>query len=80
MTDGSANVALDGTGGREKAMEDALAVSNLFVGAGVSCLVIDVSRVANPKAKALSEKLGANYIPMPFVSSKNLSDAVKASR
>jgi hypothetical protein len=42
--------------------------------------VIDVSRLANPKAKALSENLGANYIPMPFVSSKNLSDAVKASR
>lgn len=80
MTDGSANVALDGTGSREKAMEDALAVSNLFASVGFSCLVIDVSRLPNPKAKTLSEKLGANYIPMPFVSSKNLSDAVKASR
>ena len=80
MTDGSANVALDGTGGREKAMEDALTVSNLFVGTGLSCLVVDVSRLPNPKAKSLSDKLGANYIPMPFVSSKNLSDAVKASR
>lgn len=80
MTDGSANVALDGTGGRAKAMEDALSVCNLFVGAGLSCLVIDVSRLPNPKAKTLSEKLAANYIPMPFVSSRNLSDAVKASR
>jgi len=45
-----------------------------------SANVADVSRLPNPKAKTLSEKLAANYIPMPFVSSRNLSDAVKASR
>jgi len=80
MTDGSANVALDGTGGRAQAMEDALKVSQLIAGSDLPCLLVDVSKIPNPKARTLSQALNAQYIPMPFVSSKNLSDAVKASR
>jgi len=80
LTDGSANVSLDGSGGRAQAMEDALKIGNLIAASNVPCLVIDVSRLANPKARKLAENLNGNYVQMPFVSSKNLSDAVKASR
>lgn len=80
LTDGSANVALDGSGGRVQAMEDALKVGKLIGNAQIPCLVVDVSRMANPKAKKLSEGLHGSYLQMPFVSSKNLSDAVKANR
>lgn len=80
ITDGSANVALDGTGGRAQAMEDALKMAQVIAQSQMPCMVVDVSRIPNPKARTLSENLNANYIPMPFVSSKNLSDAVKARR
>jgi len=80
LTDGSANVSLDGSGGRVKAMDDALKIGNVIAGSNIPCLVVDVSRIPNPKAKKLAENLSGDYVQMPFVSSKNLSDAVKASR
>ena len=80
LTDGSANVALDGTGGRAQAMSDAMKVSEMIAANDIPCLLVDVSKLASPKAREISQALGANYLPMPFVSSKNLSDAVRASR
>jgi Mg-chelatase subunit ChlD len=61
-------------------MEDALKIAQVIAQSQMPCMVVDVSRTPNPKARTLSENLNANYIPMPFVSSKNLSDAVKARR
>lgn len=80
MTDGSANVDLDGKGGRAKAMQDANQVARMIAENRLPCMVIDVSRIPSKNAKALAATLSATYIPMPFASSKNLSDAVKAGR
>ncbi|MEM9330400.1 MAG: VWA domain-containing protein [Pseudomonadota bacterium] len=80
LTDGSANVSLEGLGGRAQAMEDAISMARGLASLEVATLVIDVSRSANGHAKTVADALRAKYVPMPFASSKNISDAVRVSQ
>ena len=80
LTDGSANIPLNGAVGRPKAMEDALAISSGLAALGIGILVIDVSRTANRNARKIADEMRANYLPMPFASSKNISDAVRVGQ
>jgi magnesium chelatase subunit D len=65
LTDGQANVALDGAGGRARAMEDATAMARRIRAAGFRAVVIDTSARPNPAAAALAEAMGARYAPLP---------------
>lgn len=76
LTDGSANIPLNGAVGRARAMEDALGVARHSAALGCACLVIDVSRRANGNAKKIAEAMQAEYLPMPFANAKNISDAI----
>ncbi len=78
MTDGSANVGADGTGGRKQAGQDAETAARAIAAAGFRCILIDVSRQPQPRAKNLAALMDATYVPMPLASSRSLSDAVKA--
>lgn len=78
MTDGSANIDAGGVGGRKQAADDA---ENAARGIGASdfrSILIDVGRQSRPAARKLSGLMNAAYVPMPFASSKNISDAVRA--
>lgn len=78
MTDGSANVRLDGSGGRPQAMEEAEQAALSLQAAGIRSMLLDVGRVPSKRAERLADCMGAAYLPMPFASSKTVSDAVRA--
>ena len=48
LTDGKANIDLDGNPGREKAMDDAQRIASIARDSKISAVFIDVGRQSNP--------------------------------
>lgn len=80
LTDGSANIAMDGSPGRAQAHEDAIASAKAIGAAGHACLFIDVSKLPGTQAPQLAEAAFGTCLPMPFASSHNISNAVLEHR
>lgn len=80
LTDGQANVARDGTGGREAAHRDALAAASALRRERVACLVIDSSPQPRPAAREIAQAADARYLPLPHAAPAGISEAVKAAR
>jgi magnesium chelatase subunit D len=79
LTDGQANIARDGTPGRERAEADALAAARRLRSAAVTTLFVDISPRSNPKAAKLAAEMGARYLPLPHADARRLSGAVRAA-
>ena len=79
LSDGRANIARDGSAGREVAHRDTLAAARAIRAARLYTLFVDTSPRPNALAQALANALNARYVPLPFVSSQALSDLVSAS-
>lgn len=77
LSDGQANVGLDGAGGRESASADANRMARRLKGAHLPILFLDTSRRPNADARRLSEEMGALYRPLPFADGKSVSDTVR---
>lgn len=77
LTDGRANVARDGSGGRTRGEAEALAAARLL--AGVAALVVDTSPRPHPFARIIAEAMGARYLPLPYARAETLSAAVRAT-
>ena len=77
LTDGRANVARDGTPGRERAMQDALAAASALRACGASALLLDTSPQAQAGAQALAQRMGATYLPLPHADARVMSSAVR---
>ena len=80
LTDGKANVALDGTGGRERAGQDALAMARRLRAMAVRALLVDFSQRVQPEAQRLAQELGARYLPLPRADAGMVDRAVRAAR
>jgi magnesium chelatase subunit D len=76
LTDGRANVGLDGEGGRVRAQEDAMAAARRLRALGCQTVLIDTSPRPEPAAAALALALGARYLPLPQADARALSGAV----
>ena len=79
LTDGRANVALDGTGGRTLAEADALQCAQRLRLLGCAVLLIDTSPQPTPTAARLAEALRGRYLPLPHADATRLSKAVRAA-
>ena len=77
LTDGRANIARDGSAGREKAEADALASARLLRSAGLPGLLVDTAPRPQPAAKAIAAAMGAAYVALPFADSAGLARAVR---
>jgi magnesium chelatase subunit D len=80
LTDGRANVGLDGQGGRAQAQQDALAAARRLRALGGHTLLIDTSPRAEPAALALALAMGAQYLPLPQADAATLGRAVSNRR
>jgi magnesium chelatase subunit D len=80
MTDGRANIARDGSEGREGAMADALLLARAVRAAGVPSAVIDISARPRPEARTLADAMGARYLPLPRRDATAVADAVRKER
>ncbi|GGC34937.1 Mg-protoporphyrin IX chelatase [Novosphingobium marinum] len=76
LTDGSANVSRDGTGGRTRAREDADAAAKAIAAAGHSAILIDISPRPRPDAEQLAVSMRARYLPLPLADSGAIERAV----
>jgi magnesium chelatase subunit D len=79
LTDGQANIARDGTPGRERAEADAHAAARALREADVATLFVDISPRANPKAARLAEAMGARYLALPHADARALASVVIAA-
>ncbi|MBB4287618.1 magnesium chelatase subunit D [Roseospira goensis] len=79
LTDGRANVTLEGIGGRARAEEQAKAAAEGLRVIGVSTLLVDMSLRPAPKAEALAQAMGATYMPLPRADARALSTAARSA-
>lgn len=77
LTDGRANVARDGQGGRERAQADASDAARQFARMGFAAMVIDTSPQPSPAARSLAEHMRARYMPLPHAGAEQVSAAVR---
>ncbi len=79
LTDGRANIALDGSADRAQAGEDALTLARLLRARGTPGLVIDMGVRPERALSTLAATLDAPYIPLPRADAQRLSAAVSAA-
>jgi magnesium chelatase subunit D len=79
LTDGRANIARDGTPGRARAEEEALAAARRARVAQVTTLLVDTSPRPQPVAARLATEMGALYIALPYADAATLSRAVRSA-
>ncbi len=77
LTDGRANIALDGKHGRPTAEADALQAAAAWRASGYAALIVDTAPRPHPFARKLAEAAAAQYLPLPQASAGTLSAAVK---
>ncbi|MEM9754902.1 MAG: magnesium chelatase subunit D [Pseudomonadota bacterium] len=76
LTDGRANVALDGQGDRTRAGEEALALARGIRAQALPALVIDTGVRPTRGLDALAAEMGAQYLPLPRAQAEAVSTAV----
>ena len=79
LTDGRANIALDGQANRTQAGDDAQTIARNIRSASVDALVIDTTIRPERSLKQLADMMHANYIALPRADAKRVSAAVTAS-
>ena len=76
LTDGSANVDLDGRGGRVRAMAQAQSLASLCAADGYHSILIDVGPRPSLRAKAIADAMAARYVAMPAADADRLAVTV----
>ncbi len=77
LTDGSANVALDGSQGRARAGEDARLAARVLAATGTRVLLVDTSQRPQAAARAVADAMAAAYLALPVADATRLSRAVQ---
>jgi magnesium chelatase subunit D len=79
LTDGRANVARDGRGGRDAALDDAQRAARALRERGHATLLLDTASRPDAQAAAIAAELGARYVPLPRADAQAVSRAVRAA-
>ncbi len=79
LTDGRANVARDGSGGRERAMADAMQSGRQLAQRPWPVLLIDTSSKPQREAAELAQAMRAHYLPLPYAGAERLAQSVRSS-
>ncbi len=77
LTDGKANIMLDGTANRGAAIDESLGLARQLAHLGWHSIVIDISPRPRPEAAALAEALGGRYLPLPAAQSAAMVAAIE---
>jgi magnesium chelatase subunit D len=77
LTDGRANIALDGTPDRAQAALDATRMATLARETGADAIVIDTGNRPERALQTLSGVLGGHYLSLPRADAQKLSDSVQ---
>jgi len=80
LSDGRANVTLQGVGGRTQAQADAQNWGQQWRSSGHRALWIDTSMQPDAQAQQLAATMGASYLPMPQVQAQRMAHAMDSLR
>ena len=80
LSDGRANVTLQGLGGRAQAQADAQLWAQQWQLSGHRALWIDTSMQPDAQAQQLAAALGAGYLPMPHVQAQRMAQSMERLR
>ena len=80
LSDGRANVTLQGLGGRAQAQSDAHSWGQQWRASGHRALWIDTSLQPDAQAQQLASTMGASYLPMPQLQSQRMASAIERVR
>ena len=80
LSDGRANVTLQGVGGRAQAQADAQRWAQQWQLSGHRALWIDTSMQPDAQAQQLAASLGAGYLPMPHVQAQRMAQSMDRLR
>ncbi|MGC3940250.1 magnesium chelatase subunit D [Roseobacter sp. EG26] len=79
LTDGRANIALDGSADRARASADAGKVAQMIRSHGISSLVIDMSARPQSGLEALALECDGSYLALPRADAQTLTGAVSVA-
>lgn len=79
LTDGRANVALDGAPGRERAEAEAAQMARAWCATGAAAIVIDTATRPEAGLRRLSQTLGGSYLTLPRADAARMSTALEAA-
>ncbi len=78
LTDGRANIAIDGTAVRERAERDAEEAARAIGQARIGAAFVDTSLRPRPEGARLALAMGARYLPLPRADAATMHRAVTA--
>lgn len=78
ITDGRANVASSGEGGRAQAQAEASSAARALRARAIRAMVVDNAPRPEPKARALADEMGGLYLALPRANAAMLSEVAKA--
>lgn len=76
LTDGRANIALDGSADRKQAATDAQTIAKSLRAAGTDAILIDTGNRPEPALRNLAQILDGTYLPLPRADAERLSKSV----
>jgi magnesium chelatase subunit D len=79
LTDGRANIARDGSPGRARAHEDAMAAARVLRAVGGHALLVDTSPQPQALAAEIARAMDARYLALPHADAGMLSKAVRTA-
>jgi magnesium chelatase subunit D len=80
LSDGRANVNLQGLGGRAQAQADAQQWAAQWRQTGHRCLWIDTSMQPDAQVQNMAQTMGGSYLPMPQVQAQRMASAMENLR
>ena len=80
LSDGRANVNLQGLGGRAQAQADAQQWAAQWRQTGHRCLWIDTSLQPDTQVQNMTQTMGGSYLPMPQVQAQRMASAIENLR
>jgi magnesium chelatase subunit D len=79
LTDGRANIARDGSPGRARALDDALAASRGLAGLGCATLLIDTAPQPSEPARAMAAAMQGRYVALPHADARAMAGVVSGA-
>lgn len=80
MTDGGANIALDGRADRASAREDSLTAARVVTASGIPAVLIDSNPRPGARLRELAQAMNARTLPLPRLQPGRISEALAEAR
>ena len=78
LSDGRANVTLQGEGSRAIAKAQCLSWAQQWRASFINAIWLDTSARPDPQGQDIAQAMGANYVPLPLASSQRMASTVQA--